>query len=85
MRVRKVGEDAWKRDDGFRRVRSVLERVCRHEESPVEARRPDSIPDALRGWKREGRINPSAISSRMLFRRMIVRLAATRPNRVPLT
>lgn len=54
MRVKNAGEDVWKRDVGFRRVRYVLERVWCHEESLVWARRPDSMPDALE----VGRGNP---------------------------
>ena len=67
MRVRKVGEEVWKSDDGFWRARNVLESVRRHGESPTQARRPDSIPNALGCWKRGDRINPPAISFRICW------------------
>ena len=57
LRVRNDGEDVWKRDVGFRRVRNVVERVWCHEESLVWARRAESMPDALEVG-RDGRINP---------------------------
>jgi hypothetical protein len=75
LSVRNTGEDVWKRDVWFRRVKNVLARAWCHEESPGWARRPDSMPDAFNGCKRGGRINPSVISFRLLFHQSITRLS----------